>query len=172
MCRVSEACYDDLSLLDPLLPLTTDGSTTTDIDIHPCGRTLTTLHNQYALQDNLLRSKTPAITGQIADRFKLQHPLAKHSDKNLFVAEQVAQMLFSSSLPASGLSPGMTVSRRMPPCQQLANLEAATAVTNSSHLNGQAAIAGPLGIVQNMLVAFWAIQQPQRQTKFRNGAVA
>ena len=103
-----------------------------------------------------LRSKS-GVAFALGRELLAQHPLAEHSDKDIFVAEQVAQMLFSSSLPASGLSPGMTVSRRMPPRQQLTNLEAATAATNYSHLDGQAAIAGPLGTVQNKLIAFWAI---------------
>ena len=105
-------------------------------------------------------SKMPANYGQINDRLKLQHSLAKHSDKDMSVAEQAAQMLFSSSLSASRLSPGMRVNKRMPPYQQLANLEAAIAATKctSHNINGlpasQSAIAAPLGTVQNKLMTF------------------
>ena len=97
-------------------------------------------------------SKMPANYGQINDRLKLQHSLAKHSDKDMSVAEQAAQMLFSGSLSASRLSSG---------CHPTSSwLEAAIAATKCSSLNinglpaSQSAIAAPLGTVQNKLMTF------------------
>ena len=146
-----------LATADPLLTEVQPGYTVArTIDLARIHRT----HCESCPPDHLYVRRMVTAAGKIPDNWKLSYLLAGHTDQELHAAQQGVATMYSTDQPGSGLVPGHTVYRKIPPFQSLADPAAAISATKYSHLhlNGlpasQSAAASPLGFISNKLIAF------------------